>query len=138
MTSKGDGYERDLRDWWYAQGGAAMRTPASGSGTKRSYPDVLGTFDGVIYGIELKYTSGKRGRFSKDEAEKLFEFCELWDARPMFVVRFSQDTSWYVDQYDSYEEIEMMNDNKSFAVDRDERKKYPTLASVISGSAIDW
>lgn len=90
MGSKGSDAERELFRKFWKNGYAVMRSPSSGSGRKHPQPDLLISDGEEMFGIETKASGGDTVYISKEEAEKLKEFCEKFGCKPLFGVRFDR------------------------------------------------
>lgn len=130
MVSDGSKYERELRDWFYANDAVALRIPSSGSGTKRSLPDVLGRVGGYDFAIELKFSGADYARFTVAEANDLLDFADRWGALACFVARFSYDTDYYVMTPATLPD--RWSEKKSFSMPRKHRQTHTTLAELIA------
>ncbi len=87
---KGSRTERELVNLLWRSGFAVMRSPASGSGRKHPQPDILASNGDRTVGIETKSTSGEAVYVSKEEVNKLKEFCQTFGCKPLIGVRFDR------------------------------------------------
>jgi Holliday junction resolvase len=55
-----------------------LRIPVSGTG-KQALPDIIATHNNVIFAIEVKSTSKNYVEIDKQQIEKLFKFCEMFN-----------------------------------------------------------
>jgi Holliday junction resolvase len=89
MTPSGAKAERYLIRALDACGWTCMRAPASGSGTKRSLPDVLASdIDVRPRAIELKSTKAQTAYVKESEDLALQEFCNGFGAVPILAFYF--------------------------------------------------
>lgn len=92
--SKGDRRERELVNKLYENEFGVMRTPSSGSSTKRELPDCLAGNGEYIYAFEAKSSSGPPIYIEEQKIEGLEYFAEKFDCAPVVAVRFDRE-SWY-------------------------------------------
>jgi len=110
---------------------AGIRIPSSGSATQLELPDVLGFVDGVLFACEVKFTSNPYSRFDVQEAVDLIHFSYFWDAVPVFVSRFSQDTTLYGEACLSESEIPSESGAKSFSYHDEKRDEYRVMEELV-------
>lgn len=120
MAGKGDKYERQLRQFFFDQGGAAIRIPASGARTTDELPDIFGIMNDTLWACELKYTSEDFARFTKEEINELLYFANLWGAQPVLVCRYSYDKTFYGYPYQDMRNFAGWQDQKTVSFKRDE------------------
>lgn len=89
---KGSRRERELVNALDDRGWAIVRSPASGSATKREQPDLLIGDGDERYGIESKSSSGDPIYIDGKEVEDLKEFCYEFGARARIAVIFDIET----------------------------------------------
>lgn len=129
-------YERQLRDWYFENGGSGVTMSNSGAGTKMDLPDVIGKYHGEEFAHEVKYSSNDYANLTKNDLEGLTRFAKNWGARPLATVRFSKDIHWYVFEpgTDSFERC--ITKDGGMQVSREERESYVTLNKVLE-SVVD-
>jgi Holliday junction resolvase len=91
---KGDRRERELVNKLDENEFGVIRTPSSGSSTKRELPDCLAGNGEYIYAFEAKSSSGPPIYIDEEKIEGLEYFAKKFDCSPVVAVRFDRD-SWY-------------------------------------------
>jgi Holliday junction resolvase len=93
----GSHYERELAKHLDSEGYKVVRSPASGSATKRDLPDLFWSKPTeTAIAVELKATSQNVAYYEKEEVSALMEFAMAFNAIPLLGARFKQDTSYYL------------------------------------------
>ena len=93
----GSHYERKLAKHLDSEGYHVVRSPASGSATKRDLPDLFWSKpDEKAIACELKATSQKAAYYTESEVYSLVEFATAFNATPLLGARFKQDTTYYL------------------------------------------
>ena len=90
---KGSNAERELIELFWEAGWAAHRIAGSGS-SKFPSPDVIAGNFSKKFAIECKSTKSKNQYVSREQAEGLQKFAELFGAEPWVGVRFDRE-DWY-------------------------------------------
>ncbi len=90
---KGSNAERELIELFWNSGWAAHRIAGSGSSRFPS-PDVIAGNYRKKLAIECKSTKSKNQYITKEQAEGLGKFAELFGAEPWIAVRFDRE-EWY-------------------------------------------
>lgn len=104
VSKKGVRRERQFAREVDERGGAVMKSPASGSATKREQPDHIFSFgDGVIVD-EFKTSSGGPIYVDAEEVEQLLWVAEMFGAKAYIVTRFDGDTEYYFHRIDQMHE----------------------------------
>lgn len=93
---RGFSHERDLVKKLWDKGFAAMRSPASGSKTKRvKYPDIVALKNGKIIVLEVKTISKERTVYIDSyQVEKLKIFSERSGGEPYIAVKIIGSGEW--------------------------------------------
>jgi len=136
MNKEEQVYERQLRDWYFDNGGSAVTMSNSGAGTKMALPDVIGKYHGEEFAHEVKYSSNDYANLTKTDMEGLIKFAKNWGARPLATVRFSKDIHWYVFEPGSDDFEKVVTKDGGMQVSREERESYASLNKVLE-SVID-
>jgi len=90
---KGSNAERELIALFWKSGWAAHRIAGSGSSNFPS-PDIIAGNFSKKFAIECKSTKSKNQYISKEQAEGLQKFSELFVAEPWVGVKFGRE-DWY-------------------------------------------
>ncbi|MFQ6050426.1 MAG: Holliday junction resolvase Hjc [Candidatus Hydrothermarchaeota archaeon] len=86
MYKKGARKERELVEMFWVHGWGAVRVPASGSKSKRPYPDVIAS-NGLRYIALESKVMGKKALYLKNaEVRRLYEFAEIFGCEPYFAI----------------------------------------------------
>lgn len=127
-------HEREVVNWVRdLDEGDAIRMPDSGSGTSHELPDVILTHQSGYYAGEVKYSNRDKIQVSPDEIENLVKFGRTWDFTPAIIVRFSQDTTFYVIVVGGNEYQNMVSESGWLYPKRDNRKQIPKLYGKLLG-----
>jgi len=112
----GSDKERELARILHAKGKHVMRAPSSGGGTARDLPDLFWADSSTTpIAAEMKATSANVAYFAQEESKALKQFSSAFGAVARFVVRYAQDTSYYVYKIESGR----YTDSGKIAFDRD-------------------
>lgn len=134
MTNKGDDKERQLvnrvNEWERCH---AYRLAASGGGAKFELPDIKLSLDGDVYAGEMKYTTTGKAEIRRQEIQDLAIYCAYYDVKPICVLRFSHDTSFYVVPYGSEAFTDVITKQARNAIFREESKKEWRTVREVSG-----
>ncbi|MEM4336747.1 MAG: Holliday junction resolvase Hjc [Candidatus Woesearchaeota archaeon] len=90
---KGSKAERELVELFWGAGWAAHRIAGSGS-SKYPSPDIIAGNFSKKFAIECKSTKSKNQYITKEQAEALQRFSEIFGAEPWVGVRFNRK-EWY-------------------------------------------
>lgn len=123
--SKGSRYERRLVDFHDAAGYMVMKSPSSGSATKREQPDVLVGRDiddereAIAY--EQKYIGKNASHvyLSGDELDALERFARIFGATPRVSVRWHGRKTFFVYALDDVRSQPTSGDAENYRVDID-------------------
>ena len=85
--SKGSNAERELLHMFWSKGFATIRSAGSGS-MKYPGPDLLVGNKIRRMAIECKTTKSEKIYLNNHDVEQLSEFSNIFDARPLFAVKF--------------------------------------------------
>lgn len=88
---KGLDKERDLVNYLYSLGFAAVRVAGSGAGTKRDTCDILAGKEKDIYAIELKSSSKDNIYIDRKQIRELIRFSRRFGAKPRVAVKFTYE-----------------------------------------------
>lgn len=124
-------YERQLRDWYFENSGAAVHMPSSGARTNMDLPDVIGKYNGEEYAHEIKYSGNDYANLTKEKVEGLYRFARNWGATPVPTVRFSKDVHWYVFPPDTDSFKQCMTKDGGMQIAREHREGYMTLNELL-------
>jgi len=91
----GERYERELARAFDDAGWIVMKSPASGSATKRPQPDLLAGNGKRQFAMELKVCDGERIYLDPEEIEQLEHVARGFGALPRVVARWKGDTTYY-------------------------------------------
>lgn len=119
VSDKGTRRERNFARTVDELGGAVMRSPASGSATKREQPDHLFSFgDRLIVG-EFKTSGGDVIYIGKGEVADLKWFGRMVGAEVYVITRWDGDTTYY------FHRIEDLHDTggKSYRMKRENARE---------------
>lgn len=129
MSGKtGDRYERQLVNMLYDEGFGSLRIPSSGAATAHELPDVFAHINGTNFAMEVKYTSGDYASFDGEEVRELITFADRWNAEPMLVARFSQDTVFYWKKAYDFADLEK---SETRSMKRHERDDMPIVRDLF-------
>jgi holliday junction resolvase Hjr len=92
VKAKGSNAERELLHMFWSKGWACLRSAGSGS-MKYPGPDLLVGNKVRRMSIECKTTTKNKVYLNQHDMEKLREFSNVFDARPLFAVKF-QKSQW--------------------------------------------
>lgn len=101
----------------------AIRLAASGGGAQYELPDVYFVCGDYHVGAEMKASSDDYAYITDQEMEELRTFCREFDAVPIAVSRWSQDTDYYVQPLHDLDET-MLTDSGNLSLRRDQRGRY--------------
>lgn len=136
LTKEEQVYERQLRDWYFENGGSGVTMSNSGAGTKMALPDVIGKYHGEEFAHEVKYSSNDYANLTKEDIEGLVRFAKNWGARPLATVRFSKDIHWYTFEPGTDEFEKVVTKDGGMQIAREKRESYTTLNKVLE-SVVD-
>jgi Holliday junction resolvase len=131
MAKEENVYERQLRDWYFENGGSAVIMSNSGAGTRMDLPDVIGKYAGQEFAHEVKYTSNDYANLTKDKLEGLLRFSKNWGATPLPTVRFSKDIHWYTFEPESDGFEQCVTKDGGMQIARENRETYTTLNDLL-------
>jgi len=104
--SKGTAGEREVLDFFWKAGWAALRTPGSGSAHFPS-PDIIAGNGLRSLAIECKVTGTGKQYFTKDELAQLKEFASKFMAEPWVAVKYNRK-GWFFFNLEDLHETEKM------------------------------
>jgi len=96
--TRGIDEERSLVNLLWRRGFAVVRTPASGSATKRPLPDMIAGSKqrGRYFAIEVKTTKAETLYVEGESIHQLVEFAETFGCEPFLAVKFKgRGKSWF-------------------------------------------
>lgn len=130
---KGFSHERDLVKRLWEHGVAVIRSPASGSKTKRVvYPDVVAIYKGRVIVAEVKSVSRPRDIYiEKPKIERLKEFASRAGGEAYVVVKVIGSGEWLFIPLNMLEET-----GKSYKLPRSVLSsgiKLETIVSILKG-----
>ena len=91
---RGSDVERELLKIFESMGGCGIRT--AGSGSYGGKPDLLISFEGRIYAIEVKYTTTGKVSLRKDQVDSLIKFAEAFGAIPVLAIKIKRKGWWFI------------------------------------------
>lgn len=94
MYNKGDARERELVNLLWDNNILALRSPASGGGTKLPRPDIVIGRNGQDLAIELKSSSKDKIYIKQEEINKLKNFSLYFKCIVFIGIRFDYE-NWY-------------------------------------------
>jgi Holliday junction resolvase len=93
LKQKGSNAERELIELFWKSGWAAHRIAGSGS-SKFPSPDIIAGNYSKKLAIECKSTKSKNQYITREQADALEKFAQIFGAEPWIGVRFDRD-DWY-------------------------------------------